>query len=172
MENRETPEQGPDDSALEEGLRLLDNSQAMMRTVFLGLALQYRSLDLQRCQLLLQAEDPEAAPCGPEPRAVQSAASLIVLYALFGFQKQAEELARQSAQSGVCPDLTEVQLGSLVILIALIRLVRLTAPQCPAAPAARKEEGGLPEPEEEQEESAAADAEFLDEIEELAEPVI
>ena len=153
----EAPEES---AALEEGLRLLDNSQKLIRTVFLGLALQYRSLDLQRCQLLAQAENPEAASCGLQPRAVQAAASLITLCALFGFQKQAQELVCQTAQAGGCPDTMDVKLGAVIILVALIRLIRLTRPECPPS----GEEAQLSPQEEE--------AEELVELEELTEPVI
>ena len=109
----------------ERELQLLCQSQAMLRTLFLGIALQYRSLDVQREELLLQAEDPAASLSGPGPLELQNAASLIVLCALFGFQKQAEELANQAAQAGDCPDLLSVKLGATSILIALIRLARL-----------------------------------------------
>lgn len=112
-----------DDDELLESLRLLDNSQGLIRTIFLGLALQYRALDLQRRQLLCAAED---APWeGMEPISVQTAASLITLCALFGFQRQAEDLAHQEALAGGCPDLTDVKLGATIILISLIRLIRL-----------------------------------------------
>lgn len=117
------------DSALEEGLRLLEHSQGLIRTIFLGLAMQYRSLDLQRCLLLAQAEDPEAELSGPEPRAIQTAASLITLCALFGFYRQAEELACEAARAGECPDRTEATLSAVIILISLIRLVRLNRPE-------------------------------------------
>lgn len=115
-----------------EALGLLDNSQALIRTIFLGLAMQYRSLDLQRCQLLLQAEDPDAPWEGLEPRAVQTAASLITLCALFGFQKQSEELACQEALAGGRPDMMDVKLGATIILISLIRLFRLQNDPRPA----------------------------------------
>lgn len=109
---------------LEKNLRLVENSQELLRTLFLGLALEYRSLDLQRC-LLLQQQDPEIS-CGElTPLALQNAASLIILCVLLGFQQQTETLARQSAESGNCPDLTDVTLGAISILVALIRLVKL-----------------------------------------------
>lgn len=123
----ETPPDKPD-PALLEGLRLLDNSQSLIRTIFLGLSLQYHSLDLQRCLLKLQAENPEAVLAGPQPREVQTAASLITMCALFGFQRQAEQLACQEALAGGCPDTTDVTLGAVIILVALIRLARLNAP--------------------------------------------
>lgn len=124
---------------LAEGLRLLENSQSMLRTLFLGLALQYRSLDIQRCQLL-QVEDSELC-CGElPPLVVQNAASLIILCALFGFQKQAEALAQQSEQAGECPDLLSVKLGAVSILIALIRLVQLNfTVEAAASPAGEEE---------------------------------
>jgi len=135
----ETVSAEPDPELLE-GLRLLDNSQSLIRTIFLGLALQYRSLDLQRCLLKLQAEDPAAALCGLRPKEVQTVASLITLCALFGFQRQAEELACREAQAGGCPDLMDVKLGATIILISLIRLARLNAPVQSIA-----EQSGTPE---------------------------
>ena len=107
-----------------EGLRLLENSQSLLRILFLGIALQYRSLDLQRC-LLLREEKPDLSCGNVTPSAMQSAAFLIILCVLLGFQKQTEELAQQSAEAGNCPDLTDVRLGAASILITLIRLIRL-----------------------------------------------
>lgn len=120
---------------IEAGLRLLEHSQALLRTIFLGLALQYHSLDLQRCQLL-QAEDEGPLCGGNSPVEVQTAASLITLCALFGFQQQTEDLAAQTVREGQRPDLVDVKLGAAVILIALIRLFRLQRP----GPAAEEEE--------------------------------
>ncbi len=148
---REDPEEaaapadpaGPD---LAESLRLLGNSQGLIRAIFLGLALQYRSLDLQRELLLAQAEDPEALLPGPDPKAVQTAASLVTLCALFGFQRQSEELACQEAALGGCPDLTDVKLGATVILVALIRLIRLQRP-APASPRGETENALIEEEE-------------------------
>ena len=91
--------------------------------------LQYKALDLQKCLLLESARDAQTvdtASC-PDPKAIQIAASLIVLYALFGFQKQAEGIACQTAQAGGCTDWTEPKLNATVILVALIRLCRLAA---------------------------------------------
>ena len=111
-----------------EGLRLLDKSQELLRALFLGIALQYRSLDVQRC-LLLREENPEIS-CGElTPLALQNAAYLIILCVLLGFQKQTEELAQQSAEAGSCPDLTDVKLGATSIAISLIRLFRLNRNQ-------------------------------------------
>ena len=102
-------------------LSLLEDSQGYLRAILLGIALQYRSLDIERCLLL------GGSPGGPTPQAVQAAASLITLCALFGFQRQAEGLAAQAAQSGAQPDTMDVKLGAVNILLTLIRLARLQA---------------------------------------------
>lgn len=136
-------ENEPGGEELSQALRLLDHSQSYMRTIFLALSLQYRSLDLQRCQLLSQ----EGALDGPEARTVQTAAFLITLYALFGFQRQAEDLARAEAAAGGCPDETDVRLGAAVIAITLIRLARLQ--RLPAIRDAGNEEASVLEAEEE-----------------------
>ena len=77
------------------------------------------------------------SPGGPTPQAVQAAASLITLCALFGFQRQAEGLAAQAAQSGAQPDTMDVKLGAINILLTLIRLARLQAASGPPGPPAR-----------------------------------
>lgn len=106
----------------EEALLLLEESQGFLRTILMGIALQYRSLERERCRLL----DGGAGP-GPSPEALQTAASLITLCALFGFQRQAEGIAAQAAQNGAAPDGMDVKLGAVSILITLIRLARLQA---------------------------------------------
>ncbi len=143
------PEDGEE---LAESLALLDEAQAYLRAIFLGLALQYRSFDMRRALLLCRESQPEI-----NPTAVQTAASLITLCALFGFQNQTERLACQEAQAGGVPDLTDVKLGAAVILIALIRLVRL---QRPAPDGSRRAAVTVPQQEAELEEelSDAADA--------------
>lgn len=98
------------------------------------------------------------------PKSMQIAASLIVLSALFGFQKQAETIACQTAQEGVCPDWMEPKLNATVILVAILRLCRLAAPALDAS-AGRS----LPETAETQE---VRQAEELEELDLLAEPAI
>lgn len=115
------------EAELEENLKLLEHTKGLLGIIFLGLALQYHSLELQRCQLLAE-QDPDLTFCGLEPIQVQTAASLIVLCALFGFQKQSEELASEALREGMRPDLFDVKLGAASILIALIRLARLNLP--------------------------------------------
>lgn len=115
------------DPQLCEALRILDNSQGLIRTIFLGLAMQYHSLDLQR-ELLL-SENPENASPGLQPKEVQTAASLVTLCALFGFLRQAEKLAARAALEGAPLDCTDVNLSATIILISLIRLFRLNRPE-------------------------------------------
>ena len=116
---------------LQNQLSLLENSQSLIRSILLGVSLQYKALDVQKCQLLESARNPNdknITSC-QDPKSIQIAASLIVLCALVGFQKQAEEIACQTAQAGICPDWTEPKLNATVILVALIRLVRLASPE-------------------------------------------
>ena len=136
----------PLSSEVLEQLALLEHSQGLIRAILLGIALQYRALDLQKC-LLLEGSEEETAPC-PDPKAMQIAASLIVLCALFGFQKQAECIAGQEAASGACPDWMEPKLNATVILVGLLRLCRLAAPPQPPSQGALPEAAGLQEAEE------------------------
>ncbi len=101
-----------------QGLSLLENSQGLIRAVFLGIAMQYRALELQK-QLLLTGNQPE------DPKALQIAASLVILCALFGFQAQDERLASQALAAEDVPDLLEPRLNATVLLVALLRLFRL-----------------------------------------------
>lgn len=103
---------------LEESLALLAESQKFLRMILLGLAVQYRSLDLERLQLLCPGQEPE-----PKPLTMQTAAGLINTAALAGFLRQAESLAHQS--EGCPPDLTDVTLGAVSLFISILRLLRL-----------------------------------------------
>lgn len=122
---------------LKEGLALLDESQQWLRIIMLGVILQYASLDVQRQKLLT----PEAA--GPEPQCMQAGASLLTLGALFGFQRQAERLAAQEAQSCANPDMMDVKLGATSILVTMIRLLRLVQSSNTAGEAGALEETEL-----------------------------
>lgn len=96
--------------------------------IILGVALQYRSLDLERCRLL-EPEDLDTAQQGCQPKSMQAAALLITLCALFGFQRQTTQLAAQTAQAGGMADTTDIGLGAASIGITLIRLLRLCGTQ-------------------------------------------
>lgn len=117
-------------NTLSEQLALLENSQGLIRTILLGIALQYRALEQQK--LLLISDVP--VPFGPDVKAIQLAASLIVLCALFGFQKQDEALAAETTAAGGCPDFTEPRLNAIMIAIALVRLCRLVEPTLQEVP--------------------------------------
>ena len=131
---------------IQEQLSLLENSQELIRIILLGISLQYKALSLQKCQLLENAGYTQggntAAPL--EPQSVQIAASLIVLYALFGFQRQAEDIACQTALSGGCVDWTEPKLNATVILVALMRLCRLTSSKAETDSAQNHAAGNAP----------------------------
>ena len=51
-------DQAPIPEELQEQLNLLENSQGLIRTILLGIALQYKALDVQKCLLLNSANDP------------------------------------------------------------------------------------------------------------------
>lgn len=125
----------PLDDELQEQLLLLDHSQELLRSILLGIAMQYQALDLQKYRLLKDARKPQdtRTSLGPDPKNIQIAASLIVLNALFGFQKQGEGIACQTAQAGGSPDWTEPKLNATVILVALLRLCRLISSENVAA---------------------------------------
>lgn len=110
----------PEDAEAEQ-LALLENSQELLQVVMMGIAMQYKALELQKNQLC------GGAQTGPDPKSIQIAASLIVLCALLGFQNQAEETACRAALGGGTADWTEPNLNATVILVALLRLCRLTA---------------------------------------------
>ena len=135
-------EKQPLSKEAQEQLALLENSQGLIRSILLGISLQYKALEQQKQLLLGQAQNPQNADAAClDPKNIQIAASLIVLYALFGFQQQAEDIARQTAQTGVCPDWTEPKLNATVNLVALLRLCRLISPEnSPAAESAASAE--------------------------------
>lgn len=119
----------------QEALDILDEYQGLLRTIILGTALQYRSLEAERCRILHPAT---GVWSGPQPEDMQAAASLITLCALFGFQRQSAQLAAQTARSGGVPDCTEMSLGAASIGITLIRLLRLVCSQPEPNPTARE----------------------------------
>ncbi|RKJ42151.1 hypothetical protein D7X94_01365 [Acutalibacter sp. 1XD8-33] len=104
---------------LEESLALLEDSQKLLRMIMLGLIIQYRSLDLERCQLLCPAQNLD-----PQPLEMQTAAGLINIAALTGFLRQAESLACQTDASG-SPDRLNTLLGAGSLFIAVLRFLQL-----------------------------------------------
>lgn len=140
--------ESPLSDEIQEQLALIDNSQELIRTILLGISLQYKALSVQKCQLLENVCSPQGGDMttGTDPKILQIAASLIVLYALFGFQKQAEDIACKTAPAGGCPDWTEPKLNATVILVALVRLCRLVFPENTAVSDNQQEADSLTEP--------------------------
>lgn len=119
----------PISDKLREQLAILCNSQKLIRRVLLGIFLQHQALEVQKALLCLNEEETQSCP---DPRMMQIAASVMVLSALFGFQKQGEEIVCQTACATGCADWTEPTLNGIVILVALIRLIRLAGDwNCP-----------------------------------------
>ncbi len=95
----------------EDVLRLLDESHRLLSAILLGVIMQMRSLELERCRLL------GARVQGVEQ--LQLSASLLSVWALMGFNRQAEELSDPCDQT----------LSSASLTIGLIRLMKLLAPE-------------------------------------------
>lgn len=102
-------------AAQEDALRLLDESHRLLLAILLGVIMQMRSLELERCRLLGDA-DPENAS---QIKQLQLGASLISVWALMGFHRQAQEL------DGPC----EQTLASTSLTTGLIRLMKLLNPE-------------------------------------------
>lgn len=111
---------------IQEQLSLLNRSQKLLMPIFLGLLMQYKAIDIQR-MLLLEGEGTEACSVQtcPDPKQIQLSSSLMILSSLLGFQSQTEQINRQTAEAGICPDTTDASLGMIVILVALLRFIRL-----------------------------------------------
>lgn len=93
----------------------LEESKGLLLGILIGVAMQMRSLDLARCRLL-----GEEAPGVEE---LQLGASLLSVWALMGFQ-------RQALSAG---DPWDQNVGMASLAIGLIRLTRLLHPE-PEAP--------------------------------------
>lgn len=102
-------------AAQEDALRLLDESHRLLLAILLGVVMQVRSLELERCQLL----GDDTPGTASEVRQLQLGASLLSVWALMGFHLQAQEL------DGPC----EQTLGSTSLTIGLIRLMKLLNPE-------------------------------------------
>lgn len=94
----------------EEALELLDQSYRLLSAILLGVIMQLRSLELERCRLL-------GAPVSGVEQ-LQLGASLLSVWALAGFNRQAQGLN----------DPCDKTLGSTSLAIGLIRLMKLLCP--------------------------------------------
>lgn len=107
-------------------LEILNHSQSLTLTIVAGILMRYKSMDLQKQQLICSTLCPDQIdPNGDaELLQLQVASSLVILYALFGFHQQSQCLLQQACEndtvtSGQKLDLT---LSTVSILVALIRL--------------------------------------------------
>ena len=112
------------ESGREEALRLLDESSRLLLGILTAVAMQIRSLELERCRLL------GGGAQGIED--LQLGASLLSVWALAGFSRQAGERDDQCDKT----------LGLTSLTIGLIRLMRLLYPKS----AAREEAAELTQP--------------------------
>lgn len=147
---------GPYDlSALPEEVKaqldLLDEAEFNLLFILVSIVLRFHILDVQRGMLLTQTLCPEEFQANdyPDPFVMQVVASILTLYALFGFHQQAQGIASQAQAAGgdACPQEMEALLSLIVILVSLIRFgllldtnPALTQTQEPAALAADLED--------------------------------
>lgn len=97
-----------------EALGLLEESECLLRAILLGVGMQLRSLELERCRLLGDGN------LGDDNiRQLQLSATLLSVWGLMGFW-------RQSMSAG---DSCEQSLGSASLIIGLMRLMRQLAPK-------------------------------------------
>lgn len=114
---------------VQEQLAILNRSQSLTMIIIAGILMRYKSMDLQKQQLICNALYPEQTDLdsGSDALQMQVASSLIILYALFAFNHQSQSLLQQACESGnttAGPEL-ELTLSEISILIALIRLFQL-----------------------------------------------
>ena len=106
-------------------LELLNKSQSLIMTIVAGTLMRYKSLDIQKQQILCKALCPEAfePECQPNVLQIQAVSSLIILYALFEFYGQSQQACENgTATAAQKLDLT---LSEIIILVGLIRFVQL-----------------------------------------------
>lgn len=125
----EKPEQNPAQgckplpSEVQTQLDFLNQAEYYLNFILAGLLLRYRLLYNQRALLLDSICQPESLEehNSPDSFQMEIAASLLVLYALFGFHQQAQQAACLAGESGAGVN-QEVFLSAVVIVVALIRL--------------------------------------------------
>ena len=124
-------------------LSILDNSQKNILLIIAALAIQYKSLDVQRDKLLCSTLCPENfdESCFPDTRKTQLLASSMTLLSLLGFYDQSKDIAQRAAQAGNCdPKLQrDVLLSAIVALVSMVRIFQQaqnnnTSMQAPSQP--------------------------------------
>lgn len=110
-------------------LGLLDKSQSLIMTIVAGTLMRYKSLDIQKQQILCKALCPEAfePECQPNILQIQAVSSLIILYALFEFYEQSQNLLQKAHENGTATaeQKLDLTLSEIIILVGLIRFVQL-----------------------------------------------
>ena len=109
-------------------LELLNKSQSLIMTIVAGTLMRYKSLDIQKQQILCKALCPEAfePECQPNVLQIQAVSSLIILYALFEFYGQSQDLLQQACENGTtAAQKLDLTLSEIIILVGLIRFVQL-----------------------------------------------
>lgn len=110
-------------------LELLNKSQSLIMTIVAGTLMRYKSLDIQKQQILCKALCPETfqSECQPNVLQIQAVSSLIILYALFEFYGQSQNLLQQACENGTATaaQKLDLTLSEIIILVALIRFVQL-----------------------------------------------
>jgi len=114
---------------IQEQLAILNRSQSLTMIIIAGILMRYKSMDLQKQQLICNALCPEQAESdsGTDALQMQVASSLIILYALFAFNHQSQNLLQEACESGNATKglKLELTLSEISILIALIRFFQL-----------------------------------------------
>ena len=110
-------------------LELLNKSQSLIMTIVAGTLMRYKSLDIQKQQILCKALCPESFEPGSHPNVlqIQTVSSLIILYALFEFYGQSQDLLQQACENGTATaaQKLDLTLSEIIILVGLIRFVQL-----------------------------------------------
>lgn len=110
-------------------LELLNRSQEYLNYVLAGILLQHYYLTVQKQILIDSVENPETFDlnCYPDIFQLQALASLLVLYALFGFYEQSKDLAREAckANTDLSDAKADIVLNETAITVSLIRFARL-----------------------------------------------
>lgn len=117
----------PDDVKCQ--LDILNNSQSLIMTIIAGILLRYKSMDVQKQQLICSTLCPDDfnPECGPDVLQMQVVSSLIILYALFEFYNQSQCLLQQACENGTATagQKLDLTLSEIIILVALIRFFQL-----------------------------------------------
>ena len=110
-------------------LELLNKSQFLILIIVVGTLMRYKSLDIQKQQILCKALCPEAfePEYQPDILQIQAVSSLIILYALFEFYGQSQDLLQQACKNGTATaaQKLDLTLSEIIILVGLIRFVQL-----------------------------------------------